>query len=174
MELRAQVLRKLVDDAGKFLNDTVNKAVITVPAYFNDSQRQATKDAGRIAGILLFSLWHVLFRRAWWYFWECFWQRQYTSTQEHLLERRGLYFPSAGNECGMIGSKWHSSVAMCRARCAQNYQWTNCSIIGVRFWQEKEWDHPGLWPWRWNFWRLRSDSIRCYFVAHLFFFLIIP
>lgn len=45
-----------MDDAGKFLNDTVNKAVITVPAYFNDSQRQATKDAGRIAGMLLFSL----------------------------------------------------------------------------------------------------------------------
>lgn len=46
-----QVLRKLVDDAGKFLNDKVTKAVITVPAYFNDSQRQATKDAGKIAGI---------------------------------------------------------------------------------------------------------------------------
>jgi len=50
-EISAQVLRKLVDDASKFLNDTVNKAVVTVPAYFNDSQRQATKDAGRIAGI---------------------------------------------------------------------------------------------------------------------------
>lgn len=46
-----QVLRKLVDDAGKFLNDKVTKAVVTVPAYFNDSQRQATKDAGKIAGI---------------------------------------------------------------------------------------------------------------------------
>jgi heat shock protein 1/8 len=46
-----QVLRKLVDDASKFLNDKVTKAVITVPAYFNDSQRQATKDAGKIAGI---------------------------------------------------------------------------------------------------------------------------
>ena len=41
-----QVLRKLTGDAAKFLNDTVGKAVITVPAYFNDSQRQATKDAG--------------------------------------------------------------------------------------------------------------------------------
>lgn len=50
-EISAQVLRKLVDDASKFLNDKVNKAVITVPAYFNDSQRQATKDAGRIAGL---------------------------------------------------------------------------------------------------------------------------
>jgi molecular chaperone DnaK (HSP70) len=40
-----------VEDASKFLNDKVNKAVITVPAYFNDSQRTATKDAGRIAGV---------------------------------------------------------------------------------------------------------------------------
>lgn len=47
----AQVLRKLVDDASKFLNDKVTKAVVTVPAYFNDSQRTATKDAGRIAGL---------------------------------------------------------------------------------------------------------------------------
>eukprot|EP00270_Netrium_digitus_P001843 TRINITY_DN1204_c0_g2_i3.p1 TRINITY_DN1204_c0_g2~~TRINITY_DN1204_c0_g2_i3.p1 ORF type:complete len:695 (-),score=258.43 TRINITY_DN1204_c0_g2_i3:165-2249(-) len=50
-EISAQVLRKLVDDASKFLNDKVAKAVVTVPAYFNDSQRTATKDAGRIAGI---------------------------------------------------------------------------------------------------------------------------
>ncbi|KAI5074815.1 hypothetical protein GOP47_0010776 [Adiantum capillus-veneris] len=50
-EISAQVLRKLVDDASKFLNDKVNKAVVTVPAYFNDSQRTATKDAGRIASI---------------------------------------------------------------------------------------------------------------------------
>ncbi|XP_042504675.1 stromal 70 kDa heat shock-related protein, chloroplastic [Macadamia integrifolia] len=50
-EISAQVLRKLVDDASKFLNDKVTKAVITVPAYFNDSQRTATKDAGRIAGL---------------------------------------------------------------------------------------------------------------------------
>jgi heat shock protein 1/8 len=50
-EISAQVLRKLVEDASKFLNDKVNKAVITVPAYFNDSQRTATKDAGRIAGV---------------------------------------------------------------------------------------------------------------------------
>jgi hypothetical protein len=41
-----QVLRKLSGDAAKFLSDSVDKAVITVPAYFNDSQRQATKDAG--------------------------------------------------------------------------------------------------------------------------------
>ncbi|KAI8469744.1 MAG: heat shock protein 70B [Monoraphidium minutum] len=50
-EISAQVLRKLSGDAAKFLNDSVNKAVITVPAYFNDSQRQATKDAGKIAGL---------------------------------------------------------------------------------------------------------------------------
>ena len=50
-EISAQVLRKLVEDASKYLNEQVTQAVITVPAYFNDSQRQATKDAGRIAGI---------------------------------------------------------------------------------------------------------------------------
>merc|ERR1719248_457044 len=50
-EVSAQVLRKLAEDAGKYLGDTVTKAVITVPAYFNDSQRQATKDAGKIAGL---------------------------------------------------------------------------------------------------------------------------
>ncbi|PNW81520.1 hypothetical protein CHLRE_06g250100v5 [Chlamydomonas reinhardtii] len=50
-EISAQVLRKLTEDAAKFLNDKVEKAVITVPAYFNDSQRQATKDAGKIAGL---------------------------------------------------------------------------------------------------------------------------
>ena len=50
-EISAQVLRKMVGDASKFLGVDVTKAVITVPAYFNDSQRQATKDAGRIAGL---------------------------------------------------------------------------------------------------------------------------
>jgi molecular chaperone DnaK len=50
-EVSAQVLRKLVDDASKYLGETVTQAVITVPAYFNDSQRQATKDAGKIAGV---------------------------------------------------------------------------------------------------------------------------
>lgn len=50
-ELSAMILRKLVDDASTYLGEKVNKAVITVPAYFNDSQRQATKDAGRIAGL---------------------------------------------------------------------------------------------------------------------------
>jgi len=50
-EISALVLRKLADDAAKFLGDSVNKAVVTVPAYFNDSQRQATKDAGKIAGL---------------------------------------------------------------------------------------------------------------------------
>src|ERR1700723_2885643 len=50
-EISAQVLRKLVDDASKFLGERVKEAVITVPAYFNDSQRNATKDAGRIAGL---------------------------------------------------------------------------------------------------------------------------
>jgi molecular chaperone DnaK (HSP70) len=48
---KSKVLRKLVDDSQKFTGDDVRKAVITVPAYFNDSQRQATKDAGAIAGL---------------------------------------------------------------------------------------------------------------------------
>ena len=50
-EISAQVLRKLVDDAGKSLGERVTEAVITVPAHFNDAQRQATKDAGKIAGL---------------------------------------------------------------------------------------------------------------------------
>ncbi|MEU2042000.1 MULTISPECIES: molecular chaperone DnaK [Nocardia] len=50
-EISALVLRKLVDDASKFLGEKVKEAVITVPAYFNDAQRNATKDAGRIAGL---------------------------------------------------------------------------------------------------------------------------
>jgi molecular chaperone DnaK len=50
-EISALVLRKLADDAGKQLGEKVTEAVITVPAYFNDAQRQATKDAGRIAGL---------------------------------------------------------------------------------------------------------------------------
>ena len=50
-EISAQVLRKLVEDAGKFLGERVTEAVITVPAHFNDAQRQATKDAGKIAGL---------------------------------------------------------------------------------------------------------------------------
>ncbi|MEU9046999.1 MULTISPECIES: molecular chaperone DnaK [unclassified Kitasatospora] len=50
-EISAQVLRKLADDAGKALGERVTEAVITVPAYFNDAQRQATKDAGKIAGL---------------------------------------------------------------------------------------------------------------------------
>ena len=50
-EISAQVLRKLAKDASKYLGEKVKKAVITVPAYFNDSQRRATEDAGRIAGL---------------------------------------------------------------------------------------------------------------------------
>ena len=50
-EVSALVLRKLVDDAAKQLGEKVTEAVITVPAYFNDAQRTATKDAGRIAGL---------------------------------------------------------------------------------------------------------------------------
>ncbi|MBD2388305.1 molecular chaperone DnaK [Cylindrospermum sp. FACHB-282] len=50
-EISAEVVRKLVDDASTYLGEQVRQAVITTPAYFNDSQRQATKDAGRIAGI---------------------------------------------------------------------------------------------------------------------------
>src|ERR671936_3194730 len=50
-EIRAMVLRKLKEAAEAYLGHKVRKAVITVPAYFNDSQRQATKDAGQIAGL---------------------------------------------------------------------------------------------------------------------------
>jgi len=50
-EISALVLRKLADDAGKFLGERVTEVVITVPAYFNDAQRHATRDAGRIAGL---------------------------------------------------------------------------------------------------------------------------
>ncbi|MHC1781663.1 MAG: molecular chaperone DnaK [Anaerolineaceae bacterium] len=50
-EVSAQILTKLKTDAETYLGETVTKAVITVPAYFNDSQRQSTKDAGRIAGL---------------------------------------------------------------------------------------------------------------------------
>ncbi len=50
-EVSALVLRKLAEDAAKFLGEKVTEAVITVPAYFNDAQRQATKDAGKIAGL---------------------------------------------------------------------------------------------------------------------------
>jgi molecular chaperone DnaK len=50
-EISAMILRKLADDAAAYLGERVTQAVITVPAYFNDSQRQATKDAGRIAGL---------------------------------------------------------------------------------------------------------------------------
>ena len=50
-ELVASILRKLVDDASTYLGEAVEAAVITVPAYFNDAQRQATRDAGRLAGI---------------------------------------------------------------------------------------------------------------------------
>src|SRR5580693_4865778 len=50
-EISAYILRELKSWAEKYFNDTVDRAVITVPAYFNDAQRQATKDAGRIAGL---------------------------------------------------------------------------------------------------------------------------
>ncbi|CAJ1350392.1 unnamed protein product [Effrenium voratum] len=50
-EISAQVLRRLAADASKYLSADVKRAVVTVPAYFNDSQRQATKDAGAIAGL---------------------------------------------------------------------------------------------------------------------------
>ena len=50
-EISAMILQKLKEDAEGYLGETVSKAVITVPAYFNDSQRQATKDAGKIAGL---------------------------------------------------------------------------------------------------------------------------
>ena len=50
-EISAQVLKSLAESAEKHIGQTVDKAVITVPAYFNDSQRQATQDAGKIAGL---------------------------------------------------------------------------------------------------------------------------
>ncbi len=50
-EISAFVLKKLVDDASKYLGEKITDAVITIPAYFNDAQRQATKDAGKIAGL---------------------------------------------------------------------------------------------------------------------------
>jgi molecular chaperone DnaK len=50
-EISAQVLRKLINDATNYLGQEVTQAVITVPAYFNDSQRQATMDAEKIAGV---------------------------------------------------------------------------------------------------------------------------
>ena len=45
------ILRKLIQEAERYLGETVKEAVITVPAYFNDAQRQATRDAGKIAGL---------------------------------------------------------------------------------------------------------------------------
>ena len=50
-EISAMILQKLKNDAESYLGEKVTEAVITVPAYFNDSQRQATKDAGKIAGL---------------------------------------------------------------------------------------------------------------------------
>src|SRR5207237_8515436 len=50
-EISAMILQKLKSDAEAYLGETVDSAVITVPAYFNDDQRQATKDAGQIPGI---------------------------------------------------------------------------------------------------------------------------
>ena len=50
-QMSSFILRKLKEDAESFLGETVDQAVITVPAYFNDAQRQATKDAGKIAGL---------------------------------------------------------------------------------------------------------------------------
>ena len=50
-QISAEVLRKMKKTAEEYLNETVTEAVITVPAYFNDAQRQATKDAGKIAGL---------------------------------------------------------------------------------------------------------------------------
>ena len=50
-EISSQILRKLSNDVSLYMGETISEAVITVPAYFNDAQRQATRDAGRIAGL---------------------------------------------------------------------------------------------------------------------------
>ncbi|MFX1595154.1 MAG: Hsp70 family protein, partial [Promethearchaeota archaeon] len=50
-EISAMILRKIKEDASAYLGEEITDAIITVPAYFNDNQRQATKDAGRIAGL---------------------------------------------------------------------------------------------------------------------------
>ena len=50
-EISAMILQKIKADAEAYLGETVSQAVITVPAYFNDAERQATKDAGKIAGL---------------------------------------------------------------------------------------------------------------------------
>src|SRR5260370_14752712 len=72
-EISAMILAKLKTDAEAYLRDEVNQAVITVPAYFNDSQRNATKDAGKIAGLEVLrtingptasSLAYVLYKKA--------------------------------------------------------------------------------------------------------------
>lgn len=55
-QVSAFILKKIVQDAGTFLGQEIQKAVVTVPAYFNDAQRQATKDAGRIAGLDIVAL----------------------------------------------------------------------------------------------------------------------
>ena len=58
-EISAMVLQKIKQDAESYLGETVSQAVITVPAYFSDAQRQATKDAGRIAGLEAVSYTHL-------------------------------------------------------------------------------------------------------------------
>ena len=68
-QMSSFVLRKLKEDAEAFLGESVDQAVITVPAYFNDAQRQATKDAGKIKGL------------RWW--------RSSTSQQQQHLLRAG-------------------------------------------------------------------------------------
>ena len=50
-EISSKILRTLADNASEYIQGTISKAIITVPAYFDDSQRQATKDAGQIAGL---------------------------------------------------------------------------------------------------------------------------